>query len=380
VSEVKTRQEHPPEFKAKVGLEALRGVKTINEIGQEHGVHPVQVGQWKKAIQERAKTLFEGNRGPKPVAAHRGLAVLYSEVGKLKIELDWRKKIRDQPVLARRAWIEPEEGVPVVQPCVLAGVCRGHDPCATKATDRRSSRPAAHEPVGTLRPGAGSAHLSAAPGAPGLSLPAAWGGGGPAQPGLEHRHHVPPAGSWFWLPGGDHRRVVPQSPQLAHQDNMDAVFCVDCLEEALRTHGKPEIFNSDQGAQFTREAFTNVLTGAGIGISSDGRGRVFDNLFVERLWRRVKHEDVSLKGYATMDEPRVGLAEYFAFYNSERAHQSLGQQTPEGVYRTALAGGAKIVDQFAGAGGETPAEARATAQSNSKPNKGKTGAAPSSCW
>ncbi len=89
---------------------------------------------------------------------------------------------------------------------------------------------------------------------------------------------------------------------------------------------------------------------------------------------------MSLKGDATMDELSVGLAEYFAFYNSERPHQSLGQQTPEVVYHTALGGGAKIVDQFAGAGGETPAEARATAQSNSKPNKGKTGAAPSSCW
>ncbi len=219
MSEVKARQEHPPEFKAKVGLEALRGVKTINEMGQEHGVHPVQVGQWKKAIQEQAKTLFEGKRGPKPVAAHREPEVWYSEVGKLKIELDWRKKIPDQPVLARRAWIEPEEGVPVVQPCVLAGACRGHDPCATKATDRRSSRPAAHEPVGTLRPSAGSAHPSAAPGAPGLSLPAAWGGGGPAQAGLEQRHHVHSGGAWLGLAGGDHRQVVPQSPQLAPQQH-----------------------------------------------------------------------------------------------------------------------------------------------------------------
>ena len=74
------------------GLEALRGVKTINEIGQEHGVHPVQVGQWKKAIQEQAKTLFEGKRGPKPVAAHREPELLYSEIGKLKVELDWLKK------------------------------------------------------------------------------------------------------------------------------------------------------------------------------------------------------------------------------------------------------------------------------------------------
>src|SRR5665811_1804118 len=93
MSEAKKRKMHTPEFKAKVGLEALRGVKTINELGQIYGVHPVQIGQWKKEIQEQAKTLFEGRRGPKPViAAYREPEVLYSEIGKLKVELDWLKK------------------------------------------------------------------------------------------------------------------------------------------------------------------------------------------------------------------------------------------------------------------------------------------------
>ena len=92
MSESKQRQFHTPELKAKVGLEAIRGAKTINEIGQEFGVHPVQVGQWKKEIQEQAKTLFEGKRGPKPVEAHQEPELLYSEIGKLKVELDWLKK------------------------------------------------------------------------------------------------------------------------------------------------------------------------------------------------------------------------------------------------------------------------------------------------
>lgn len=92
MSDAKKRKYHSPEFKAKVGLEALRGVKTINEIGQEYGVHPVQVGQWKKGIQAQASTLFEGKRGPKPMAAHRDPELLYSEIGKLKMELDWLKK------------------------------------------------------------------------------------------------------------------------------------------------------------------------------------------------------------------------------------------------------------------------------------------------
>ena len=92
MSETKKRKTHTPEFKAKIGLEALRGVKTINEIGQEHGVHPVQVGQWKKEIQAQAKTLFEGKRGSKPTATQREPELLYSEIGKLKMELDWLKK------------------------------------------------------------------------------------------------------------------------------------------------------------------------------------------------------------------------------------------------------------------------------------------------
>ncbi len=127
---------------------------------------------------------------------------------------------------------------------------------------------------------------------------------------------------------------------------MEAVFCVDCLEEALRTHDKPEFFNSDQGSQFTSDSFTSVLKREGIFISIDGRGRAFDNIFVERLWRSVKYEDVYLKDYASMSELQLGLTEYFAFYNSERPHQSLVQKTPDVVYRTAMGGGAEITDKF----------------------------------
>jgi putative transposase len=145
---------------------------------------------------------------------------------------------------------------------------------------------------------------------------------------------------------------------------MEALFCVDCLEDALRTHGKPQIFNSDQGAQFTSAAFTAVLQREGIVISMDGRGRVFDNIFVERLWRNVKYEDVYLKGYATMGELMLGLAGYFAIYNGERPHQSLGNETPDVVYRTGRGGGAMIVDKFRGAGEEPPVPLRSTGDSS----------------
>lgn len=136
-------------------------------------------------------------------------------------------------------------------------------------------------------------------------------------------------------------------------NSMDTSFCIDCLEDALSLHGKPEIFNTDQGSQFTSAAFTGVLERAGIAISMDGRGRAMDNIFVERLWRSVKHEDVYLKGYGTVAELTVGLAEYFAFYNGERPHQSMDNRTPNAVYVEGSGGGTSIPDYFGGAG-ETP--------------------------
>ena len=129
-------------------------------------------------------------------------------------------------------------------------------------------------------------------------------------------------------------------------NTMDTAFCVDCLKEALQRYGNPEIFNTDQGCQFTSESFTGVLKNHGIAISMDGRGRALDNIFVERLWRSVKYEDVYLKGYSTPMGLMIGLAEYFVFYNGERPHQSLGNLTPDAVYATANGGGARIVDKF----------------------------------
>ena len=131
----------------------------------------------------------------------------------------------------------------------------------------------------------------------------------------------------------------------------------------MRTHGKPEIFNSDQGSQFTSAAFTDVLKQEGIIISMDGRGRAFDNIFVERLWRSVKHEDVYLNGYAQMGELMLGLAKYFAFYNGERSHQSLENQTPEVTYQTGSGGGAVIVDKFLRVVGESSVPLRSTEDS-----------------
>ncbi len=115
-------------------------------------------------------------------------------------------------------------------------------------------------------------------------------------------------------------------------NTLDAAFCVEALEEAIRRYGRPEIFNTDQGSQFTGKAFTSVLLANRINISMDGKGRALDNVFVERLWRSVKYEDIYLKGYETLKEVKEGLKEYFRFYNEERFHQGLDYRTPDEVY------------------------------------------------
>jgi putative transposase len=112
---------------------------------------------------------------------------------------------------------------------------------------------------------------------------------------------------------------------------MEVDFCVEALQRALR-RGRPEIFNNDQGSQFTSEKFTGELETRGITISMDGRGRCFDNIFIERLWRSLKYEEVYLREYASVPEARAGIGSWFRFYNQERLHQSLGYQTPAGLY------------------------------------------------
>jgi putative transposase len=115
-------------------------------------------------------------------------------------------------------------------------------------------------------------------------------------------------------------------------NTLDTDFCIEALQEAIQRFGAPEIFNTDQGAQFTSDAFTGVLKDHGIAISMDGKGRWVDNVFVERLWRSVKYEDVYLHAYETPAQLRNGLARYFDLYNTRRRHSALDRRTPDAVY------------------------------------------------
>jgi len=119
-------------------------------------------------------------------------------------------------------------------------------------------------------------------------------------------------------------------------NTLDASFCIEALEEALERFPTPEIMNTDQGSQFSSEGFTSLLSSQGIRISMDGRGRWLDNIFIERLWRSVKYEEVYLKAYESIPEARRELAAYFDFYNKRRRHQGLDNRTPDEVYWSTL--------------------------------------------
>ena len=282
----KKRKVFSGEFKAKVALEAVRGVKTVNEIALDFGVHPTQVGQWKRELQEQAGSLFEARRSPKPVDESASPERLYSEIGRLMGILG------------------------------LAGMAPGPD--TSRQHPQHKTHPYLLRGVEISRPNhVWSADITYIRLARGFV-------------------YLVAVIDWY------SRKVLAWRVS----NTLDSGFCVDCLGQALQEHGIPEIFNSDQGCQFTSEAFTGVLKAQGIAISMDGRGRALDNIFVERLWRSVKHEDVYLRDYASVPELLLGLAAHFEFFNSERFHQSLGYLTPDEVYRTSSGGGARIVDKF----------------------------------
>ena len=121
--------------------------------------------------------------------------------------------------------------------------------------------------------------------------------------------------------------------------SMETDFCVEALQEAMSRYGKPEIFNTDQGVQFTAAAFIETLAAQSVQISMDGKGRFLDNIFIERLWRSLKYEEVFIKAYASVAEARFGIGAWLAFYNDERKHQSHGYRTPGEIFDSARACG-----------------------------------------
>jgi len=294
-----------------------------------------------------------------------------------------KKKVRDQPLGERQSWINADDGLSVVVQCRLVGIARStvYAPKAVVVGEVERLLLRLLDEEYTRHPFYGSRKMVVWLGSQGyrvnrkrvqrlmqtLGLVAMAPGPHTSKKQLQNKIYpyllrgleiIRPGHVWstdityIRLAQGFVYLVAVidwySRKVLAWQvsNTMDVGFCVDCLTAAINKYGVPEIFNTDQGSQFTSEKWIQVLQENNIKISMDGRGRALDNIFVERLWRSVKHEDVYPKNYASMPELLAGLAEYFVFYNSERFHQSLGYKTPDYIYLTGEGGGARIVDHF----------------------------------
>ena len=331
-----TRKQYSPKFKARVAIEAIRGEKTLSQLGSQFKVHPMQIAKWRKSALEQLPELFVDGRTRKGRNEDADSDALYEEIGRLKVELDWLKKKVWHARLRSGArwwsWGIPE--ISVRRQCELLGVNRSglyYQPVGESEENLRLMR--LLDEQYTRTPFYGSRRMTewlrdqgyevnrkrvsrlmelmgieAVYPKPKLSRPGEGHkiypyllegvDGGARQPGVEHGHHVHPDGAGVRVPGGGDGLVQPVRAELvAVGDAWRWTFCVEALKRALR-RGRPEIFNSDQGSQFTSEKFTGELAEREIAISMDGRGRCLDNIFIERLWRSLKYEEVYLRDYA----------------------------------------------------------------------------------
>ena len=359
-----TRKQHSPQFKARVVIEAIRGEKTLSQLGSQFKVHPIQIAKWRKAALEQMPELFVDGRTRKPSSGEADNNALYEEIGRLKVELDWlKKKVGDLRALVERR----NSDLSIRRQCELLGVNRSglyYEPVGENEENLRLMR--LLDEQYTRTPFYGSRKMTEWLAIQGhevnrkrvsrlmdlLGIEAVYPKPKLSQPGDGHRiypyllrdttvdrvnqvwstdiTYIRMAQGFLYLVAvmdWFSRFVLSWSLSLT----MEVEFCVEALKRALR-RGRPEIFNSDQGSQFTSEKFTGKLAERQIAISMDGRGRCMDNIFVERLWRSLKYEEVYLKDYASVAEARAGIAGYFQFYNHERLHQSLDYRTPAALY------------------------------------------------
>ncbi|RCN56212.1 IS3 family transposase [Acidiferrobacter thiooxydans] len=367
----KTRRNHAPQFKAKVALEALAGEKTIHEIAAKHQVHPNQVTQWRRQLIDQAASIFGKPTGTTPTSDREALL---AKIGELTVQNDFFARGARQMTTAERLQRVERENpvVPIARQCAWLGVPRSsvyyqgkpavseEDLSLMKRLDalhlqhpflgsrrlrdrlerdgvfvnrKRIQRLMQVMGIKTLYP----RRKTSAPGPGHRIYPYLLRGmtiTRPNQVWCADVTYIPMARGFCYLVAiMDWATRAVLSWRLA--TTLEADSCVEALEEALELYGAPQIFNTDQGAQFTSEAFTDVLKAHTIDISMDGKGCWRDNVFVERLWRSVKYEEVYLKAYASIPEARASLAKYFHFYNHERPHQALDRRTPWEAYTTA---------------------------------------------
>ncbi|WP_193385385.1 IS3 family transposase [Rhizobium sp. CF122] len=367
------RRNHSPAFKAKVALAAIRGEQTLVELSQQFDVHANQIKQWKDQLLEGATGVFGDDAKAEPAAPTVDVKTLHAKIGELTLENGFFIRCARQSRTAeRKEMINREHKLSVVRQAKLLGFSRG--------SLYYSPRPVSDGDLTLMRridelhldyPFAGSRMLQGLLKAEGLQtgrlhvatlmrkmgIEAIYRRPNTSKPAPGHKvypyllrklavtrpnqvwamdiSYVPMARGFVYLCAvvdWFSRRVLSWRLSIT----METAFCIEAVEEALCRYGRPEIFNTDQGSQFTSIDFTSVLKKAGIEISMDGKGAWRDNVFVERLWRSIKYEEVYLHAYKTVSEARAGIGRYLTFYNTRRPHSSLDRQTPDQAYFNAL--------------------------------------------
>jgi len=369
---MKKRRRFTAEFKAKVALEAIKGQRPIQELAKDFDVHPNQIAQWKRHVLEGSSELFRQGRKKEEEAQAAELDRAYRQVGRLQIEVDWLKKSRTSglTVTEKRSMVEEDNvELSIRRQCQLLVLPRssyyrspGSESEENLALMRLIDEEYLRHPFfGTRKMRDYLVRLghevnrkrvqrlmrlmgleSIAPRRKRTTVPDKVHKvypyllrdlliDRPNQVWCSDITYVPIQGGFVYLTAvmdWYSRYVLSWEVSIT----MDDSFCVSALDRALRRYQKPEIFNTDQGSQYTGTAFTGVLKSHHVQISMDGKGRVTDNIMIERLWRSLKYEDIYIKDYQTVAELVEGLRNYFDFYNNSRPHHTLNGRTPAEVY------------------------------------------------
>ncbi|MDH2349040.1 IS3 family transposase [Bradyrhizobium sp. SSUT77] len=362
------RRNHSPAFKAKVALAAVKGDRTIAQLAEHFDVHPNQITAWKSQLEGSASDVF-GSGGGTPATPTVDVKSLHAKIGELTLENGFFRRSAHQGGIAeRKAMIDREHDLSITKQAEILRISRGsvyYLPRQVSSADleimQRLDR------LHLEYPFAGSRMLRGLLALQGckvgrrhvktlmlrMGIEALYRRPRTTKPEPGHKIHpyllrgleiarpnqvwamdityIPMAHGFVYLAvvlDWATRRVLSWRLSIT----MEAAFCVETLEDALARHGRPEIFNTDQGSQFTGAAFTGLLASHGIAISMDGKGAWRDNVFVERLWRSVKYEEVYLRAYESVSEARNSIGRYLDFYNRRRPHSSLDDRTPDQAY------------------------------------------------